>query len=128
MSAVDHVVGNHDAGRISLLDGDLEGPCVVLMQGLLVHGRIGLHAVVVRVVQNIVLGTRGAPAWLLHSAHVGGAHLAEQHGIFAVGFLSTRPARVPEGVDHRRERKLVLGCAHLPALEIADFVFEIEIE
>jgi len=81
------------------------GRPVVLMQGLHVDIGIGLHAVVVRVVQDIVLGARGAPAWLLHSTHVGSAHLAEQYRIFAVGLLRTRPARVAEGVDHRRESK-----------------------
>ena len=128
VSAIDHVVGSHDARRIALLDRDFEWTGVVLVQGLVVHVGIGGHAVVVRVVQDIVLGACGAPAGLLHATHVGSAHLTEQHRIFAVGFLCTRPTRVSERVDHRCEGKLVLGCAHLPALEIAHSVFEIEIE
>ena len=53
----------------------------------------------------------------LETQYGSNTHPAHEHGVLAVGFLETSPARITGYVNHRRQGQLGAPCAHLTRID-----------
>ena len=120
--AVDGVVGAHDGGD-ALVDGALEVGQVLLVEGGLVDGDVDLEALVLHGVQGVVLGAGHGVA--LDAAGEGGAHLAQDARVLAVGLLDAAPGGVAGQVDAHPAEEVAAHGAHLGADGVTDALLKV---